>query len=129
MLHHYFDHKRNINCDWVWGTYMFFPKKMISRLKGNKLADDFFMYVEDVLWCWDIKNLGYEIHFLPEAKVMHVHKGSTSKEKLKQVKLTGIKNHAQFMKKFYPDLRWYIFAAIFYSKQYAALWLGKLMGK
>jgi hypothetical protein len=60
---------------------------------------------------------------------MHVHKGSTSKEKLEQVRITGIKNHAQFMKKFYPDFRWYIFAAIYYTKQYGAIWLGKLMGK
>lgn len=129
MLHHYFDHKSIMKCDWVWGTYMFFPKKIISELKENKLADDFFMYVEDALWCWDFKNLGYEIHFLPQAKVKHIHKGSTSKERLKQVKLTGIKNHAQFMKKYYPDLRWNIFAAIFYTKQYGALWLGKLLGK
>lgn len=129
MLHHYFDHKSIMKCDWVWGTYMFFPKKIISELKGNKLADDFFMYVEDVLWCWDFQNLGYEIHFLPDAKVMHIHKGSTSKDKLKQVRLLGIKNHAVFMKRFYPDFRWYIFAAIYYSKQYAALWLKKLIGK
>ena len=129
MLHHYFDHTRTIQCDWVWGTYMFFPKKIISELKGNKLADDFFMYVEDVLWCWDFKKLGYEIHFLPQAKVMHVHKGSSSKEKLKTVRLTGIKNHAAFMKKVYPDFRWYFFAGIFYTKQYAALWLGKFISK
>jgi hypothetical protein len=60
---------------------------------------------------------------------MHIHKGSTSTEKLNQVRRMGIKNHAAFMKKIYPDLRWYIFAAIFYTKQYAALWLGKLIGK
>lgn len=125
MLHHYFDHKSIMKCDWVWGTFMFFPKKIIDQLPGNKLPADFFMYVEDVLWCWHIKKLGYEIHFLPEAKVMHIHKGSTSKEKLKQVRLTGIKNHAQFMKKFYPGFRWYIFAFIYYTKQYGALWLGK----
>ena len=70
MLHHYFDHTTNIKCDWVWGTYMLFPKKIIHQLKGNKLADDFFMYCEDVLWCWDFKNLGYEIYFLPKAKVI-----------------------------------------------------------
>ncbi|MBA3675384.1 MAG: hypothetical protein H0W75_10610 [Chitinophagaceae bacterium] len=98
-------------------------------MKGNKLAENFFMYMEDALWCWDFKNLGYEIHFLPEAKVMHIHKGSTSKEKLKKVRLTGIRNHAVFMKKYYPDFRWNIFAAIYYTKQYGALWLGKLLGK
>ena len=98
---------------------------LFRSLKGNKLADDFFMYVEDVLWCWDLKKLGYEIHFLPDAKVMHIHKASTSKDKLKQVRMIGIKNHATFMKKFYPDFRWYIFAAVYYTKQYAALWLSK----
>jgi GT2 family glycosyltransferase len=129
MLHHYFDHKSIMKCDWVWGTFMFFPKKIISELKGNKLADDFFMYVEDVLWCWDLKNRGYEIHFLPEGKVMHVHKGSADKDKLRQTRITGIKNHAAFMKKFYLGFRWYIFAAIYYTKQYGALLVRRLLGK
>lgn len=128
MLHHYFDHKSFIKCDWVWGTFMLIPKKIIEQL-GNKLPDDFFMYAEDVLWCWSIKKLGYEIDFLPDAKVMHIHKGSSSKEKLLLIKKTTIKNHAQFMKKFYPDFRWYIFAAIFYTKQYCALLMMKLSGK
>lgn len=128
MLHHYFDHKSIAKCDWVWGTFMLFPKRIISELNG-KLADDFFMYGEDVRWSWDFKNLGYEIHFLPEAKVMHIHKGSTAKDKLEKIRLTGIKNHAQFMKKFYPGFRWYIFAAIYFTKQYAALWLGRLIAR
>jgi GT2 family glycosyltransferase len=125
MLHRYFDHKRFMRCDWVWGTFMLFPSKIVKQLPGEKLAEDFFMYCEDVLWCWQFKQLGYEIDFLPEAKVMHIHKGSSSKERLLQVRKTGIRNHAIFMKRFYPDWRWYIFAAIFYTKQYAALWLGK----
>jgi len=126
MLHHYFDHKRIMECDWVWGTFIFFPKKLISQLKNNKLPDDFFMYCEDVLWCWEFKRLGYKIIFLPEAKVMHIHKGSSSPEKIVQVRKSGIKNHAKFMKKYYTDFRWYIFAAIYYTKQYAGLWLSKV---
>lgn len=129
MLHHYFDHKSFMDCDWVWGAFMLFPTSIIKKLPNQKLSDDFFMYCEDTLWCWEFKQLGYKIHFLPEAKVMHVHKGSTDKKKMYAVRKTGIKNHALFMKKFYPDARWYIFAAIFYTKQYAALWLGKLTGK
>lgn len=129
MLHHYFDHQSFASCDWVWGAYMFFPKRIIKELSRNKLSDDFFMYCEDVLWCWDFKQLGYEIHFLPQAKVMHVHKGSVAKEKWMAIRTTSIKNHAAFMKKFYPDWRWYVFAAIFFTKQYAALYAGKLLRK
>jgi GT2 family glycosyltransferase len=127
MLHHYFDHQNFANCDWVWGAFMMFPRRIIDELKGQKLSDDFFMYCEDVLWCWDFKQLGYQIHFLPQAKVMHVHKGSVSKDKWLRIRTTSIKNHAEFMKKFYPDWRWYLFAAIFYTKQYGALWMGKLL--
>lgn len=129
MLHHYFDHQSFAKCDWVWGAFMLFPRTIINQLKGHQLSDDFFMYCEDVLWCWDFKQLGYEIHFLPQAKVMHVHRGSVSKDKWIRIRTTSIKNHAQFMKKFYPDWRWYVFAAIFYTKQYGALWLGKLFKK
>jgi GT2 family glycosyltransferase len=127
MLHHYFDHQSFANCDWVWGAFMFFPKSIIQQLPKKKLSDDFFMYCEDTLWCWDFKQLGYQIHFLPQAKVMHIHKGSVSKDKWIKIRTTSIKNHAAFMKKFYPDFRWYIFAAIYFTKQYGALWLGKLL--
>jgi GT2 family glycosyltransferase len=126
MLHHYFDHQRFVEADWVWGAYMMFPGKILLQLKDHKLSEDFFMYCEDVLWSWEFKQLGYKIHFLPQAKVMHIHKGSTSQDKWIQVRKTSIKNHAQFMKKFYPNWRWYVFAAIFYTKQYAALWLNRL---
>lgn len=126
MLHHYFDHQQFADCDWVWGAFMLFHKDIIPQLPHKKLSEDYFMYSEDVLWCWEFKQLGYKIHFLPEAKIMHVHKGSSGKDKLKKIRLVSIKNHAIFMKKFYPDFRWYIFAAIFYTKQYGALWFGKI---
>ncbi|TAL40796.1 MAG: glycosyltransferase family 2 protein [Chitinophagaceae bacterium] len=129
MLHHYFDHQSFTACDWVWGTFMLFPKKIILQLPEKKLPGDFFMYCEDVLWCWEFKRLGYEIHFLPEAKVMHIHKGSVGKDKLIEVKKTGIRNHAKFMKKYYPDWRWYVFAAIYFTKQNAALLWVKLTGR
>lgn len=129
MLHHYFNHQRQVQCDWIWGTFMMFPRKVLYQLKGHQLATDFFMYCEDVLWSWEIRQLSYQIYFLPEAKVMHIHKGSSSSDKLAQVKRTGIINHAAFMKKYYPDWRWYVFAAIFYTKQFGALWFSKLLKK
>ncbi|MBC7889821.1 MAG: glycosyltransferase family 2 protein [Ferruginibacter sp.] len=124
MLHRYFDHQRFANCDWVWGTFMLFPKTILQQLPQKKLPEDFFMYCEDVLWCWEFKRLGYQVHFLPQAKLMHIHKGSANKDKLKKIRLISIKNHGKFMKKFYPDFRWYIFAMIYYTKQYSALLLG-----
>jgi len=129
MLHRYFNHERIVECDWVWGAYMFFPKKILTQFPGEHLPEDFFMYSEDVLWCWEFKQRGYKIYFLPDAKVMHVHKGSSSKDKLIQIRKTSNKNHVRFMKKIYPDWRWYVFASIFYTKQFSVLWLRKLIKK
>jgi GT2 family glycosyltransferase len=116
MLHHYFSHDKQIDCDWVWGTYMFIRAETIKRLPEQKLAEDFFMYCEDVLWCWQIKQLGLKITFLPEGRVMHVHKGSSTGNS-KKINKVILKNHTMFMKRIYPDWRWYIFKLIYLAKQ------------
>ncbi len=128
MLHHYFTHDRTMNCDWVWGTFMMFKKELLMELPQKKLSNDFFMYCEDVLWCLEIKQLGYDIVFLPEAKVMHIHKGSSSPDKLLAITKMTIKNHSQLMKKYYTDFRWYIFALIYKTKQYGFLLWKKIVG-
>ncbi len=121
MLHHYFNHNRIMRCDWVWGAFMLFPKIIIAQLPEKKLSTDFFMYCEDTLWCLDLYNLGYEVYFLPDAKVMHIHKGSSSKEKWLDISKTTVRNHSQLMKKYYRGWYWYIFAAIYKTKQYSYL--------
>ena len=124
MLHHYFSYDRQVDCDWVWGTYMFFRAETLMKLPEQKLAEDFFMYCEDVLWCWQIKQLGLQITFLPEGRVLHVHKGSSGGNS-KKINKAILKNHAQFMKRIYPDWRWYIFKLIYQAKQKTIALLSK----
>lgn len=126
MLHHYFDHQRFVEPDWIWGTFMLFKKDILELMPNNRLNDDFFMYCEDVLWCWEFKNLGHPSYYLPEAKVMHIHKGSSSEEKKIKVRKLGIKNHAIFMKKYYPNWKWYLWAVIYFPKQILGLMLFRL---
>lgn len=116
MLHHYFDHSRQVNCDWVWGAFMLFPRSILERLPGNKLAEDFFMYCEDTLWCWQVKQLGLEITFLPDAKVMHVHKGSSSTN-ISGFRKMSNQNHLIFMKRIYSGWKLTLFSIIYLSKQ------------
>lgn len=58
--------------DWVWGTFFFFKRNLLIQLTDNKLPDDFFMYGEDVQWCYEFKRLGYSIAFVPHATVTHL---------------------------------------------------------
>jgi GT2 family glycosyltransferase len=81
--------------DWVWGTFFMFRRESLKLLPENKLADDFFMYVEDVQWCMDFKLIGYRIAFLPTARVIHLMGGSGSERNELM-----IKNMNQFMERY-----------------------------
>lgn len=65
-----FDHLTERECDWIWGTFFLTRRDIIDKL-GGKLPDDFFMYAEDMQWCWKIKNLGYKIFYFSDAEVIH----------------------------------------------------------
>src|SRR5258708_32277196 len=77
MLGKYFDGTFNTTCDWICGAFFMFPKKIVSQLPEKKLNDDFFMYGEDALWCYEIGKLGYEIHMVASTEVIHLNRGSS----------------------------------------------------
>ena len=80
LLGAFFDYQREIEADWVWGAFFMFPAKILSQLPNQKLDDRFFMYVEDKLWCKQIKQLGYKIMYNPEAEVIHYMGASAGKK-------------------------------------------------
>jgi len=57
--------------DWVWGTFFMFPKKLLNIFSNQLLPETFWMYGEDMEWCWLAKQAGYEIAFVPNGKVLH----------------------------------------------------------
>ncbi|QJX47560.1 glycosyltransferase family 2 protein [Hymenobacter taeanensis] len=77
MLGSFFDNRQTVEVDWVWGTFFMFRKEILDKLPGNRLNEDFFMYCEDMQWCWDIKKLGYKIYLYAEAEVVHIMGGSS----------------------------------------------------
>jgi GT2 family glycosyltransferase len=77
LLGAFFDHQTIVEADWVWGAFFMFPHKLLLKLSKKKLDDRYFMYSEDMQWCWDFKKLGYQVHYFPEAKVTHFMGGSS----------------------------------------------------
>lgn len=92
----YFDHQTYAEPDWIWGTFFMFPKSILASLKNNQLDDSFFMYMEDMTWCYDIRKLGLNIAYLPEAVVLH-HMGGSSGGKSDFMR----QNYNVFLKKNY----------------------------
>ncbi|MBK7639266.1 MAG: glycosyltransferase family 2 protein [Bacteroidetes bacterium] len=117
MLHHYFPHNRKMECDWVSGACMLIRMEAINKLPQQQLSDIFFMYVEDALWCWQIKQLGYNVMFFPEGRIVHYEHKSLDKEKLKRLYNVINTNTLIFSKQYYKGIKWYIFASIYLFKQ------------
>ncbi|HEY5824262.1 MAG TPA: glycosyltransferase family 2 protein [Cyclobacteriaceae bacterium] len=86
--------------DWVWGTFFMFEREKLNRLPGGKLADNFFMYVEDMQWCMDFRLLGFSIALQPKAKVVH-YLGKSAVQKKGEMML---RNTSVFMKRYYNTI-------------------------
>ena len=80
LLGAFFDHNENAKVDWVWGAFFMFKKDLLSQLPNKKLNDDYFMYWEDVQWCYDFVQLGYKNYYLATTKVVHKMGGSAGKK-------------------------------------------------
>lgn len=80
LLGSFFDQSENLQVDWIWGAYFMFRREIIYKLPGKKLNDSYFMYCEDMQWCWDIQKLDYKVHFCADAEVVHLMGGSNAKK-------------------------------------------------
>jgi GT2 family glycosyltransferase len=63
--------------DWVSGACMMLRKKVIDEV--GPLDEKYFMYWEDVDLCFRIKQQGWKIVCVPEAKLIHYEGKSTSR--------------------------------------------------
>ena len=130
MLGKYFRHDENINCDWVNGAFFLFPKKILSRLPGNKLDDRFFMYGEDHLWCAQIKKLGYNILFFAGTTIIHINSGSTQIERQLDLRKTMMKHELEIMKwRKGSGLYFIIFSLIYKIKEGSRNFIKRLVYK
>jgi GT2 family glycosyltransferase len=103
LLGPFFKYDKVVYPDWVWGTFFMFRAEILEELPEKKLADDFFMYAEDMQWCMEFRKRGYQIAFLPDAEVVHyMGKSKGNKNQLMR------QNHGIFMSMYYP--KWKISA-------------------
>jgi GT2 family glycosyltransferase len=63
--------------DWVTGAAMFVRRAVYEHIGG--LDEAFFMYSEELDWCYRAKRAGWRIVYLPTAQVIH-HEGKSSEQ-------------------------------------------------
>lgn len=64
--------------DALIGAFMMLPRGVIDEI--GLLDEDFFMYGEDIDWCYRVKEAGHKVLYYPKHEIIH-YKGSSSKKK------------------------------------------------
>lgn len=63
-----------IECAQVWGAYQLVKREVIDQV--GLLDEDFFMFYEDVDWCWRMHDAGWKIVYDPNHSITHVMRAS-----------------------------------------------------
>ncbi len=96
----YLDEDGSYPVDCVVGAYMMVRWETIEEV--GVLDEDFFMYGEDVDWCYRVKSAGWKVFYLGSARILHHKGGSGASEKL--------------LKEFYHSMQ------LFYKKHYELMY-------
>lgn len=73
----YLDPEETYAVDAISGSFMFLRKKAIDDV--GLLDEDYFMYCEDVDYCYRLNNNGWKIYYVPESSIVH-YKGESTKK-------------------------------------------------
>jgi hypothetical protein len=70
-------HDRTTDVDWVSGAALFARKEFIEKV--GILDDKYFMFSEDVDWCFRCWEAGFRVAYLPQSVITHAIGRSTDK--------------------------------------------------
>lgn len=70
-------HDKTTDVDWVSGAALYAREEFM--LKAGLLDEEFFMFSEDVDWCFRCWNAGFKVVYLPQSVITHAIGRSTDK--------------------------------------------------
>ncbi|MGM1050169.1 MAG: glycosyltransferase family 2 protein [Bacillota bacterium] len=77
----YLDPDQEYPVDCLVGAFMMVRRETIEQVGG--LDEEFFMYGEDIDWCYRIKEAGWGIHYYPLTHIIHFKGGSARRRPVK----------------------------------------------
>jgi GT2 family glycosyltransferase len=100
------DHISVRSVDWVSGAAMLARDQLIDQIGG--LDPEYFMYCEDIDWCWRARKAGWDVVYYPGSVITHAVGHSTDKAPNRM-----IGRHHRSMLRFYnknmiPELPWLV---------------------
>jgi GT2 family glycosyltransferase len=63
------DHGQSREVDWTLGAFMLVARRAIERV--GPLPEEYFLFTEDMEWCYRMRRGGYRVWFTPAASIVH----------------------------------------------------------
>lgn len=108
----YLDPDKDYPVDCLVGAFMMVRRETIDQV--GMLDEDFFMYGEDIDWCYRIKEAGWGIHYYPYTQITH-YKGASSRRKPFKIIYEFHRAMYLFHKKHYEKKYSFIVNAVVYT--------------
>lgn len=77
----YWDHNDVQEVDAIIGAFMFLRRRAIDQV--GLMDEQFFMYSEEVDWCYRFKKAGWKVYYVPHAQAIHIWGGSSRQVEVK----------------------------------------------
>ena len=104
---------------WATGAALFVRSTVFNAVSG--LDEDFFAHMEEIDFCWRVKNLGYQIMVEPKSVIYHVGGGTLPKDNSRKTYL-NFRNNLFLLLKNLPTRKLFpVFIMRFPLDQIAAL--------
>lgn len=98
--------------DYVEGACLLVRREAYNQAGG--LDEGYFMYAEEVDWCYAMKRAGWQVWYHPQAKIIH-HGGGSSRNRRTQREGDLYRSRVRFFRKNYGDAQATVLKFLIYS--------------
>ena len=112
----YLDPDDTYEVDAVSGSFMMINRKVFEKIGG--LDEKFFMYGEDLDWCFRVQQAGWKVYYVPTTSIIHYKGESTKRSDIDE--LNVFYNAMRlFVRKHHtgsPVFEWFIYSGIYFRR-------------
>ena len=95
---------QEMEVDGVMGAYLMIGRSVIDKI--GLLDEEYFMYGEDLDWCWQAKKAGYKVVYYPKAEIIHYKYGSSQLIPFKTIKMAHEAMKIFYRKHYAKEKNW-----------------------
>jgi GT2 family glycosyltransferase/lipopolysaccharide/colanic/teichoic acid biosynthesis glycosyltransferase len=100
-----YDHETPRKVDWIIGACMLVRREALAKV--GLMDERFFLYFEDIDWCYRMKNNGWSVYYVPASVMVHTYERSSARSILRKPFLI----HVLSLMRYYEKWNKFFYAA------------------